>query len=301
VAPDEKIFLIMMEERPLVSVVCVSWNHAAYIERSFRSVADQTLRDIEVLYVDNNSTDNSFEIGDAVFKQSGLPYKGFKQTTNRGLGANLNFLIQQSKGKYISVLSGDDFFDPKNLEEKVNFFEQHPEYGMVYGAGFYYYYSTGKTELLQNPKWKSGWLFKEILSGNFINAIGALISRKVLDDVGLFDEASLIEDWDMWIRISEKYPIGFIDKALVYYGKQTGSNLSANMDYMDRGAAYIFNKYAHHREINTAKKKYRLFRVYQYASAKPSMKNLGFILKNFQFNTVYFKQVFKFMGRLFRS
>ncbi|MEO6540816.1 MAG: glycosyltransferase family A protein [Ferruginibacter sp.] len=282
-----------MKTKPLLSVICVSMNHEKFIERSFTSLINQTFRDFEILYVDNNSGDNSFEIADNLFKNSEISYKGFRRVENYSLSANVNFLLQLAQGEYIAALSGDDFLELTNFEEKMNYYSKHPEFGMIYGTGYKYYYDTGETELMDSSKCKSGWIFKDLLSGNFINAIGFIVKKATLDDVGHFDENSLIEDWDLWIRIAEKYPIGFFNKPLIYYGR-TGSNISDDITYMDKGADYIFEKYGHHDQMNEAKKNYKLYRVYQYASENPSWKNFKFIIKNFQFNVAYFKQVFKF-------
>jgi alpha-1,3-rhamnosyltransferase len=288
-----------MEERvPLVSVVCLTMNHARFVERSYRSLVDQSFRDFEIIYLDNNSTDNTFEIADAIFRSSGLPYRSFRRTENYGVAANVNFLLKLVRAPYIAALSGDDFWELTNLEEKMKYAIAHPEFGMVYGAGYRYFYDTGRTELMDTTGCKSGWIFKDLLQGNFINGIGFIIRKETLDNVGLFDENSMVEDWDLWLRISERYQIGFFEKPMIYYGQQTGSNISANADYMDKGAEYIFSKYAHHKEIAEAKKKYWLYRVYQRASAKPSMANFKFILKNFQFNAIYFKQLVKFFGNV---
>ncbi|MEO6539854.1 MAG: glycosyltransferase [Ferruginibacter sp.] len=291
---NEKKFYVNMNTMPLVSVICISMNHEKFIERAFNSLVSQTFKDFEILYLDNNSADNSFEIADKIFKNSGLPYTGFKRTESNILSTNVNYLLGSVKGKYIAALSGDDFWELNNLAEKMDYYLQHPEYGMIYGAGYNYYYDTGKAVLMKKAHRKSGWVFKDLLAGNFINGIGFVMKKTTLDDVGLFDEKSLIEDWEMWLRIAEKYPIGYLDKPLVYHGQRTGSNTSANTAYMDKGEEYIYNKYAHHKEIESAKKKRRLFHVYKAASAKPTLKNFLFILKNFQFNFIYFKQVFKF-------
>ncbi|MEO7561807.1 MAG: glycosyltransferase family A protein [Ferruginibacter sp.] len=290
----------MINDMPLVSVLCVSMNHAKYVGQSFTSVVNQTYRNIEILYIDNNSSDDSFEIADNIFKNSGLTYQGFKREKSYGLSANLNLLIAFAKGKYITAQSGDDWWELNNIEEKVQYYEQHPEFGMVYGSGYKYFYDTCKTVPINKKHFKSGWVLKDLLKMNFINTIGFVIKKSTLIDVGLFDENSLIEDWDMWIRVAEKYPIGYLDKQLIYYGHRTGNNVSANIEFMDKGAEYIFNKYAHHKEIVGAKKKYKLYRVYQIASEKPNLKNLLFILKNFQLNFIYFKQIFKFLVNYFK-
>ena len=79
-----------MSSTPLVSVVCITMNHAAYVERSFTSMIHQTFKDFEILYVDNNSRDKSFEIADKIFRESGLPYRGFKRDKNFGASENVN-------------------------------------------------------------------------------------------------------------------------------------------------------------------------------------------------------------------
>jgi len=298
---NEKAYRIV-EKQPRLTVACLSMNHARFIERSCRSVLDQTYRDFEIIYLDNNSTDGTFEIADKIFRESGMPYTSYRRTENYGVAENVNFLWRLSKREYVAVLSGDDFWEPNNLELKIKYYDQHPEFGMLYGGGYKYFYDTGKAELMNDPRWKSGWIFKDLLKGNFINGIGILFKKSTLDDVGLFDEQSLVEDWDLWLRIAEKYPIGFIPDPLSYYGQQTGNNTSSNTSYMDKGVVYIFDKYAHHPEIEKAKNSYWLYRVYERASGKPSWQDMKFILKNFQFNPVYFKQLVKaaynfFFGR----
>ena len=282
-----------MQDKPLVSVVCLSMNHAAFIERSFKSLTSQTFRDFEIIYLDNNSTDGSFGIGEKLLKDAGFPYRGFKRAENFGTADNMNFLTDLATGKYIAPLSGDDFWEPDNLEEKVKFGEAHPEFGLIYGGGYKYFYDTHTASPIDTTNCKSGWIFPDLLKGNFINGIGLLIPKNTFEQVGGFDKDSLIEDWELWLRIAEKFQIGFLDKPLVYYGQKTGNNTSANTEYMDKGAHYIFNKYAHHPEIKKAKDEYFLYRVYQHASGKPAGKDLRFILQHFQFNMAYIKQLGK--------
>ena len=93
---------------------------------------------------------------------------------------------------------------------------------MVYNNAWSYNYDTGKKSMPQKNRFKEGWVLKEILKKNFISSAGCMIQRRTLETVGLFDENSLLEDWDMWIRIAEKFPIGFIDKELAFYGIKKG-------------------------------------------------------------------------------
>lgn len=281
-----------MADLPLVSIVCLSMNHEKYIEKSFASVVNQTYANVEIWYADNNSTDVSFEKGNSIFKQSGLAYKGFKREKNYGISANLNFLISKCRGKYITIISADDWWEHSNLAEKIAYYEKHPQYGMLYGTGFFYDYTTNRTEVENLTNFKSGWVLKEVVTRNFINAIGVIIKKETFAEVGLFDEASLLEDWDMWIRIAEKKEIGFFDQPLVYYG-QTGKNVSSNKLFMNEGYEYIFKKYSHYKEIESAKKFYQLMDLYDNANEEPRLKNLSRLLTNYQFTPLHFRQVIK--------
>jgi glycosyltransferase involved in cell wall biosynthesis len=182
-------------------------NHEPFIERSFLSLINQTFSDFEILYIDNNSSDKSYETADTIFKGASFNYRSFKREKNYLLSANLNFLLQHVQGAYIAFLSGDDFWELNNLEEKIKYYQAHPQYGMLYGGGYKYFYDTGKNVLWNSPLWKSGWVFKDLLSFNFINSIGVVIKKSTFDDIGLFDENSKLEDWDLWLRIAQKYPI----------------------------------------------------------------------------------------------
>lgn len=290
---QEQNKLANLESHPLVSILCLSMNHESYIEKSAASVINQTYPNLEIFYVDNFSADASFEKADALFKASGRPYKGFKREKSYGISANVNFMLSQASGKYISLLSADDWWDLTNIEEKVSFFEKNKQYGMLHGAGYICYYDTGeivKENILND---NSGWLLKEVVARNFVNTNGAIIRKDVLDDVGFFDENSNLEDWDMWIRIAEKYPIGFFPKPLTYYGKQH-ANLSDNKAYMKEGYEYIFKKYSHYKEIAAAKDYYKMVDVYEAARLSPNFYGLGLLIKNFRFSGLHIKQ----MGKL---
>ncbi len=285
----------MMQERPLVSVLCISMNHEKYIRQSFLSAVNQTYRNIELFYVDNNSADTSFEIADAIFTASGLPYKGYKRDKGYGVAENLNLLLEQAQGKYIATLSADDWWELNNLEEKIAYYEQHPEWGMLNCMGYLHFYDTGKTILEKIDGTAAGWVLPEILQMNFINTVGVIIKKEAIDAVGMFDIQSPLEDWDMWIRIAEKYSIGFFNIPLAYYGKNTGSNISDNKLFMAKGYDYIFKKYGHYKEIAEAKKRQALLAMYDTAAAAPSLAALLQLLRHFRLTGLHVKQTVKCM------
>lgn len=291
-----------MDDKPLVSILLLSMNHQPYIERCMESLAGQTYKNIEIIYLDNASTDNTFETGKRFLELSGIPCKIFSNKESCGISANLNFLYNHSNGLFLVPLSTDDWLTSDNIEEKIKYFKLHPESGMVYNSAFSYNYDTGEKKVCTKKNWfKKGWVLKEILEENFISTTGCMIQRQSLETVGLFDENSLLEDWDMWIRIAEKFPIGFINKELAFYGIKEGKNITGNIEYMSKGFEYILNKYSHYKEIQNSKNYMAKIKSYHYASKEPSVKSLLFILKNSKFNFFYFKQIVKTIIGIFKN
>ncbi|MEO8820414.1 MAG: glycosyltransferase [Ginsengibacter sp.] len=283
-----------LHTNPLVSILLLSMNHEKFIEQCIVSLKEQTYKNIEVIYLDNASVDRTFEVGKKALKESGVSHKIFSNAESKGISKNLNFLFKNSTGEYIIPLSTDDWLTPDSICEKVKCYLEHSEFGMVYSSCFYYLHDTAeKIECPRKNKFKSGWVLPEILKGNFIRSVGSIIKRETLNTVGLFDEDSLLEDWDMWIRIATKFPLGYINKELAFYRIKTGTNVTANNDYMFKGADYIVQKYSHYKEIQEAKKNITISKCYSYATYKPSFKTIFFILENSEFDFFYFKQLVK--------
>lgn len=279
---------------PLVSILLLSMNHEKFIEQCILSLKEQTYKNIEVIYLDNASNDKTFEVGKKALEKSGISHKIFSNAESKGISKNLNFLLNNSIGEYFIPLSTDDWLTPESIYEKMKYFLQHPEFGMVYSSCFYYFHNTGETiECPRKNEYKQGWVLSEILKGNFIRSVGSIIKRGTLKKIGLYDEASLLEDWEMWIRVAEKFPIGYIDKELAFYRMKNGSNVTENNHYMIDGADYIVQKYSHYKEIEEAKKNINISKCYTYASHEPSLKSLIFILKNYEFDFFHFKQTVK--------
>ena len=93
----------------MVSVFLLSWNHEKYIEQAVRSILSQTYKEIEIVFVDNNSSDNSFNIAVQIFETAGISFKAFKREKDYNIAANLNYLLSNSDGQYICILSADDW------------------------------------------------------------------------------------------------------------------------------------------------------------------------------------------------
>jgi alpha-1,3-rhamnosyltransferase len=285
-----------MEQNIVVSIICLSYNHEKFVERCLRSVVYQTYRNFEIIFIDNNSTDSSFDKGVEELKKSNVHYTAKKMESNTGISEGFNYAIKNiAKGKYIATLACDDWWDMYNLEEKVNYFESHPHFGMVYGNGYNYDERTSEISLYYKKPSISGSIFRKLLSAHEVNPQGILYRQDIISELGYFDPKAKVEDRDLWYRIALKYEIGYVHKPLTFYRVNHGANISRNLKYMKEGNEYFFTKYEkdYPEEIRRARKRQNQYFAYYRSTHEPSMKSLRAILADFQFNTPYIRSVIK--------
>ncbi len=286
-----------MAQTPLVSVICLSYNHEEFVERALRSVNFQTYSNFEIIFLDNASTDQSFEKGKAILEKSCMRFFAEKMIHNLGISGGLNTGIRRyATGKYIATLACDDFWDMYNLEEKVTYFEQNAACGMIYGNGYRYFEDTKEIVLYYKKPSISGWILKELLKAPAINPQGILYRHDVIKEMGYFDENAKVEDRDMWYKIARKYPIGYLHTPLSFY-RIHQTNISTDLSYMKEGYEYFFKKYEKEfpEEIKIARQKQDRFFAFTIAKQNPSIKTLLRLISNYKFNWLYTKEVIRCM------
>ncbi|MFH1877379.1 MAG: glycosyltransferase [Candidatus Omnitrophota bacterium] len=201
-----------------VSVVIPAYNMADLTARTVESVLNQTYADVEIIVVDDGSTDGTREkmrsFGDAV---------KYVYKENGGASSARNLGIKLSKGEYTALLDCDDVYAPDKIEKSVRFLEENPGYGFVHSAAnivdengkVLEYFSMGE-------KSGTGWIAESLILRNFICNSTVVARRECFSGAGFFDESIFIPaDWDMWLRLSEKYRAGFIDEPLTMYLRRT--------------------------------------------------------------------------------
>jgi len=287
---------------PLVSVICLSYKHEKYVERCLRSIINQTFYDFEIIFIDNNSPDKSYERGLEILKAHPVKYRAFKTAENYGIAGGFNYgAINFASGKYVSTIACDDFWDMYNLEEKVKYFKEHNEFGMIYGNGYNYFEDTREIALYYKKPSPEGWILKELLKSVPINPQGVLYRTDVLEEVGYWDEKALIEDRELFCRIARLYPIGYLHIPLTFY-RTHKNNVSSNLDYMRKGNKYLADKYEKEfpEEIKIAKIKHERFYAHSMSINSPTPKTLFKLLKNYQFNWLYTKEVIRCLTLIMR-
>lgn len=214
-----------MTDRPLVTVICLCYNHQEYVVESLNSVLYQTYSNIQLIIADDCSTDDSKKAIKTWLKDNPeIPF--ISNEINVGNTKTFNKAFRLAKGDYIIDLAADDVLLPDCVEKQLAAF-MNPKLentAIVYGnveliseknehLG-YYYEVDSKKKALTVPA--SGDIYLNIISqSSKICSVSAMTRRAVLERLGGYDENLAYEDLDVWIRVSRDYHFEFIDAVLV--------------------------------------------------------------------------------------
>lgn len=228
----------MSKEYPLVSVICLCYNQAKYVVMAVESVLDQDYENIELIVIDDASTDNSQQVIKDYLEDKPL-IKSILLKENLGNCSAFNQGFKLSKGKYIIDLAGDDILLPGRIARGVKVLEEKDvDYGVHFCDA---QIIDQKGDLVRehhtadflNPV-PEGYIFKELLGKYFINPITMMIARKVLDDMGGYDESLAYEDFDLWVRSSKQFKYCYSPEILVAKRKLEGSYSSKQYIFRSR-------------------------------------------------------------------
>jgi len=210
---------------PLVSIIIPCYNYGQYIEKCIQSALDQTYENIEIVVVDNGSTDNSLEKINTFSHDKQV--KIIKLDKNIFPGSQtesaIGIAIKKSSGKYISILYADDWYLPTKIEKQVNLFDNAPSsVGVVYCHGYRYFEET--KELIE---WKRqevrGYIFKEyLLNGDVVIPISPLVKRYCYEMIGL-NNLWTGSEYD-FLLMSQYVDFDFVDDNLVVMREHRGND-----------------------------------------------------------------------------
>lgn len=212
----------MGNQPPTVSIVLPTYNRAVVLDRSIRSVLEQTYTDFELIVVDDDSTDDTEEVVEG-YDDPRVRY--LEHDYNQGAAAARNTGIGAAYGDFIAFQDSDDEWLPRKLEKQMAVFERSPpEVGVVYSA-FLEVAGRGERRIPgSNPDWMDGDHHRRLLKYNFITTQAAVVRRDCFRTVGGFDEhLPRLMDWELWIRLSEPYRFEYIDEPLVRVYRQPDS------------------------------------------------------------------------------
>lgn len=216
-----------MSVRPLVTIVIPCFNHARYVEEAIRSVFSQTYRPIELLVINDGSTDDSL----AVISRLQEEFDFFLiDQENQGLTRSVNNGFLKANGEFFVPFDADDVMLPDRLKTQVDYLMDQPAIGGC-GANFIYINEVG--DKIPGAKFKraGSYGFSDFFgeTGVWLGAPTSIFRRQAIIDAGGYDLNNKIQDQPMELQVSHAgYRLDVIEDVVTLY-RQHGSNMSLNV------------------------------------------------------------------------
>lgn len=259
------MYNVKTEIKGLVSVIIPTYNHGQYLLIALKSVFNQTYRNIEIIIIDDGSTDNTKIILNPYMDK--IKYIHFQH--NQGVSKARNVGIMAAKGEYIAFLDADDRWKPFKITIQLECLKKtgcaliFSDLNLIKNNKLYYkhitkffpifketninlskIFSNKQTIWLNTTAWKGyiniywGNIFESLFEGNFISPSTVLIKKDAIKSVGLFNEEYLCaEDTEFFLRFAKKYPIAYIDIPLTVCRKlEAGLSSQKNTELLIKNA-----------------------------------------------------------------
>ncbi|MEA2336204.1 MAG: hypothetical protein QOE82_211 [Thermoanaerobaculia bacterium] len=222
-----------------ISAIIPTYNYGRFLREAIDSVLSQTYQVLELIVVDDGSTDDTPQIlasyGDrirAIFQSNG------------GVGAARNTGIAAARGEYLAFLDSDDIWLPDKLEKEIALFDADPTLGLVH-CGAETFDNSGKV-LYVSLSGLQGWVGPDLLrlDQTVIAAPGSgtTVPKRVAEEIGGFDpRLQPSEDWDFCYRIAARYRVGYVPEILVRY-RMHGNGIHLNIPRMENGMLMALDK-----------------------------------------------------------
>lgn len=195
-------------ERGLVSVIITCYNYGHFLEEAVGSVVAQSYRQLEVVIIDDGSTDKTSDVGNRLADELGVVR--FVRTENRGVSAARNYGISISRGEFILALDADDVLYPWALEVLTARMAEDQKFGFVYGGLDVIGGLPGEP-----TSWIPGPFSTKLLTVENLSSVTALWRRSLFDDGVQFRQGFFYEDWDLWLQIAARgYFGGYVTKPI---------------------------------------------------------------------------------------
>lgn len=213
-----------MADKPLVSVVIATYNLAAYVPLAIQSVLGQVYSNIEVIVIDDGSTDDTRDAIRPYLMDARVRYL-FQE--NRGQAAAKNYGVHESHGEYVAFLDGDDRWAPEKLDVQIPLFSRSEAIGVVYSRVLYIDEQGKELRVADNELFR-GRVSGPLLIRNFIGFGTSVVKKECFNRLGGFKEQVRMGiDYDLWLRFSTQYEFDYVDRPLLHY-RLWGGQMSKN-------------------------------------------------------------------------
>ena len=232
-------------EKNLVSVLMVNYNHADTIEKAIRSVLEQTYSKLQLIVVDDGSTDDSVEIIKSIEDPR---LELYEEKENRQICVVTNIGMQKVRGEYFARIDSDDLWEKNKLELQLEYLKEHPEHKICFTHAAII---DEKDQVIEseleklyavNYETQAEWLETFFFIGNCLPMTSVLMTTKLMVEIGYFNVAyRQLHDFDYWVRVAKKYPMAVLTKKLVRMRRY--ENETNNSNTSEKNTARTYNEY----------------------------------------------------------
>jgi alpha-1,3-rhamnosyltransferase len=234
------------KDMPLVTAVIPVYNHEQYVIECIRSLVNQTYLNIELIVINDGSKDGSHEQVLSLTEECKQRFVRYEYISreNIGVSATLNQALSTAMGKYYTALASDDIAFPRKVEFLVDALEtKGPMYAAAFGNALFingggqevHLMPNGTIHGIENENTYSTFLdfytrnrnfdyrselfgtYRTLLARNYLPAMSNIVRTMAIKEVGGWTNGNLVEDWEMWLKISKKYKFAYVDQSLAYY------------------------------------------------------------------------------------
>ena len=289
----------LKKEMPLVSIVIPVYNGSNYLGQAINSALAQTYKNIEILVINDGSTDDG--VTERIAKAYGSQIRYYVKE-NGGVATALNFGIQKMRGEYFSWLSHDDMYTPDKIQSEVNKIAEVGE--AVIACNVQVVASDGtliqKNKLSDKVK-KSVKCFLPLDSETGLNGCSLLVPKKYFEKCGNFNpQLKCTQDYDMWFRIAEKYPFAFVDTYGVLSRQHQAQDSKTKIELCTQEADRLHSRFLRKTSVkemqefveNDIKYLYTQYYVYKNAGYLKTASQIARHLYNIE-NGDFFKEILK--------
>jgi glycosyltransferase involved in cell wall biosynthesis len=226
---------------PRVSVIIPVRNRETLIQRAIHSVLNQTYRDFEIIVVDDGSTDNTASVA-ALLAEQDKRVRLLRHVSNRGAQAARNTGIRNAKGEWIAFLDSDDQWYPESLEVRLQLAVKNKLH-VVHSECDVLKPESTEPRRFGVPRME-GQIYKELLRRPGPMFQGLLVSKEVLNGIGLLDESLVsYQEWDTAIRMAKHHAFGFIPDPTFLYDCRPANTISKDLLRTAEGYEQVFTKH----------------------------------------------------------
>ncbi len=259
------------ENMPLVTAVIPVYNHEKYVVESIRSILNQTYRNIELIILNDGSKDRSHEKVLTVVGECKERFVRFEYLNreNIGLSATLNQALGMAKGAYLTALASDDVALPEKIELLVNALEARgPAYAAAFGNALFIDDKGKKVRLDENGcvsedgsrhhydnflefytrnrnfnyREEEFGSYETLIAGNYLPAMSNVVRTKLISEAGGWTVGNVIEDWEMWLKLSKNLKLIYIDQPVALYRLHETNTARSTVDGLVYASLLLVNR-----------------------------------------------------------